>query len=693
MTQEDMNQIDVQAILNVFVYTDIHIDWHGTQDLTLKEIVDNPVFQDRLTKAIEEGVVTKQYKEILENAVQTPDIGNIKLRDQSMKDGKFDMKHLIAATFEDTEGNLIVAYRGTGDGKWVDNGVGMVSDSQVQNYALEYFDYVASENPDKVIYVTGHSKGGNLAQYVTMFSDYRDRILKCYSIDGQGFSIEAETRFLSQQDYQVQVEKMISINGENDYVNPLGKKVIPDNQTFYISTPNAHDIVGFHDIAYLFYDEVKDEHGNPIALQRKSIFSSAQTGESTLCEQGVIGEFATRLSEEMMKLGEEDLEDCAISIMYLMESLAGSPYGFTEGTAGREKASIEEFCGFISVGVPLILKTAITTEEGRAAVGSIAIDAISGLAASENGGKMIIAMCAVVLICAPAVVVLGQTLITAGVAVWKGATLVDSVLGLFDDTFELSDVKGAAIVAKVIAKAAMFLAANPHIVVAVLAIVAVVALVTYIVQHWDEIKAFIKATGDFFIGLATALYAWAENLVTSAINLIKAAIGKAVNFYQNVKQAIVNFGNRLMSEAINFFTKISQAVIGFLGSIAKWAKGLFGGGSGALGAANQIVVTISRIEEMQRRIAALRSAYLDAEKTLSGTEGVVRRVYNYYDESYVRSCCRDIQNDLEKAQRYINSIERELDRKRRALATAVDAYRKADQNAARDIRKAVASFV
>ena len=96
---------------------------------------------------------------------------------------------------------------------------------------------------------------------------------------------------------------------------------------------------------------------------------------------------------------------------------------------------------------------------------------------------------------------------------------------------------------------------------------------------------------------------------------------------------------------------------------------------------------------MQRRIATLRSAYLDAEKTLSGTEGVVRRVYNYYDESYVRSCCRDIQNDLEKAQRYINSIERELDRKRRALATAVDAYRKADQNAARDIRKAVASFV
>ena len=469
---------------------------------------------------------------------------------------------------------------------------------------------------------------------------------------------------------------MYSINGHNDYVHDLGIPVIPSDRTFFVYVPESH-IGGMHGFQYMVIDgEINLQLDPPV-------------------QQGPMGEFAKKLSEEMMSLSEEDLEDCSLSIMSLLERFMNGEGDvvYYEGTGDEKFADIEEFCGFISVGIPLILKTAITTEEGRAAVGSIAMDAISGLASSENGGKMIIAMCAVVLICAPAVVVLGQALITAGVAVWKGATLVDSVLGLFDDTFELSDVKGAAIIAKIIAKAAMFLAANPHIVVAVLAIVAVVALVTYIVQHWDEIKAFIKATGDFFIGLATALYAWAENLVTSAVNLIKAAIGKAVDFYQNVKQAIVNFGNRLMSEAINFFTKISQSVIGFLGSIAKWAKGLFGGGSGALGAANQIVVTISRIEEMQRRIATLRSAYLDAEKTLSGTEGVVRRVYNYYDESYVRSCCRDIQNDLEKAQRYINSIERELDRKRRALATAVDAYRKADQNAARDIRKAVASFV
>lgn len=684
MTDKTQQEIDISAVFDAFVYLDEQDT--GFEGWQLRDIMTE-IGRKYETLTNEK----KQYFDDIQEAIErNPAISEYVLVSQSSRPPENPNSNreaipntlLWACAFRSPNNDYYVAYRGTGEGKWLDNAEGMYKEKTImQQKAAEYFDAVVKEkglDQTTNIIVTGHSKGGNSAQYVTLAAENADLIDSCYSFDGQGFSKKAVEKFKHQlQDqYQVQIDKMYSINGHNDYVHDLGIPVIPSDRTFFVYVPESH-IGGMHGFQYMVIDgEINLQFDPPV-------------------QQGPMGEFAKKLSEEMMSLSEEDLEDCSLSIMSLLERFMNGEGDvvYYEGTGDEKFADIEEFCGFISVGIPLILKTAITTEEGRAAVGSIAMDAISGLASSENGGKMIIAMCAVVLICAPAVVVLGQALITAGVAVWKGATLVDSVLGLFDDTFELSDVKGAAIVAKIIAKAAMFLAANPHIVVAVLAIVAVVALVTYIVQHWDEIKAFIKATGDFFIGLATALYAWAENLVTSAVNLIKAAIGKAVDFYQNVKQAIVNFGNRLMSEAINFFTKISQAVIGFLGSIAKWAKGLFGGGSGALGAANQIVVTISRIEEMQRRIATLRSAYLDAEKTLSGTEGVVRRVYNYYDESYVRSCCRDIQNDLEKAQRYINSIERELDRKRRALATAVDAYRKADQNAARDIRKAVASFV
>lgn len=684
MTDKTQQEIDISAVFDAFVYLDEQDT--GFEGWQLRDIMTE-IGRKYETLTNEK----KQYFDDIQEAIErNPAISEYVLVSQSSRPPENPNSNreaipntlLWACAFRSPNNDYYVAYRGTGEGKWLDNAEGMYKEKTImQQKAAEYFDAVVKEkglDQTTNIIVTGHSKGGNSAQYVTLAAENAELIDSCYSFDGQGFSKKAVEKFKHQlQDqYQVQIDKMYSINGHNDYVHDLGIPVIPSDRTFFVYVPESH-IGGMHGFQYMVIDgEINLQLDPPV-------------------QQGPMGEFAKKLSEEMMSLSEEDLEDCSLSIMSLLERFMNGEGDvvYYEGTGDEKFADIEEFCGFISVGIPLILKTAITTEEGRAAVGSIAMDAISGLASSENGGKMIIAMCAVVLICAPAVVVLGQALITAGVAVWKGATLVDSILGLFDDTFELSDVKGAAIIAKIIAKAAMFLAANPHIVVAVLAIVAVVALVTYIVQHWDEIKAFIKATGDFFIGLATALYAWAENLVTSAVNLIKAAIGKAVDFYQNVKQAIVNFGNRLMSEAINFFTKISQSVIGFLGSIAKWAKGLFGGGSGALGAANQIVVTISRIEEMQRRIATLRSAYLDAEKTLSGTEGVVRRVYNYYDESYVRSCCRDIQNDLEKAQRYINSIERELDRKRRALATAVDAYRKADQNAARDIRKAVASFV
>ncbi len=683
MTDTAQREIDISAVFDAFVYLDDQMENYENAQLgyIMSEI-------GKHYEALSDE--KKQYFDDIKDAIdKNPELARYELISQSsqppknLESGRQAIPNTLlwACTFKSPDNDYYVAYRGTGDGKWVDNGEGMYKSSTVmQEAAAEYFDAVVTENEltasDNLI-VTGHSKGGNSAQYVTLASEYAHLVDKCYSLDGQGFSKSAIKMFLDrwgETGYQEQINKMYSINGHNDYVHDLGITIIPSDRTYFVYVPENH-IGGMHGLQYMIIDgEININTDNPVT-------------------QGPIGEFAKKLSAEMMKLNDEDLEDCALSIMSLLERFMCGGEVYLEGTGNEKFANVEEFCGFISVGIPLILKTAVTTEEGRAAVGSLVMDSLEGLASSENGKLMIVAFAAVALICAPAVVSVGKAIVTAGVGIWNGATLLDNVLGVFDDNLEFSDIKGVVTIAKIITKAAAFLAANPHIVVAVLAVVAVVALVTYIVQHWDEIKAFVKATGDFIVGLATSLYAWAENLVESACNLIKSAIGKAVGLYQAAKQAIIDFGNRLMSNAINFFTKISQAVIGFLGSIAKWAKGLFGGASAALSLSNQIVVTISRIEEMQRRIGTLRSVYLDADKAINGADTVVDRVYRYYDESYVRSCCRDIQNDLKNAERYISSAERELDRKRRVLANAVDAYHRADQAAVRDIRKAAASFV
>ena len=90
-----------------------------------------------------------------------------------------------------------MVFRGTGSGRWYDNGQGLYEDaSKYQKVALRYFeDTLRALDIDNIgssvrLVVTGHSKGGNLSQFVTFNSKYRDYVNCCISFDGQGFSPE-----------------------------------------------------------------------------------------------------------------------------------------------------------------------------------------------------------------------------------------------------------------------------------------------------------------------------------------------------------------------------------------------------------------------------------------------------------------------------------------------------------------------
>ena len=188
------------------------------------------------------------------------------------------MNHLIACTFKNPKTNdYYVAYRGTGDGKWVDNGEAMtIESSLMQQAAADYFDSVVehesldSENIGRII-VTGHSKGGNSAQFTTMFSENSHLIDNCYSIDGQGFSAKAIEAFKAKwdNDYQLQIEKMYSINGQNDYVHDLGYPIINEEQTYFVKT-HGNDFASWHSLSNMFsdgqfgWDYTVDENGNKI---------------------------------------------------------------------------------------------------------------------------------------------------------------------------------------------------------------------------------------------------------------------------------------------------------------------------------------------------------------------------------------------------------------------------------------------
>ena len=125
-----------------------------------------------------------------------------------------------------------VAFDGSdGDAEWKDNGEGLYkayTNQQVK--AKEYFDSLVKDSiisADDNVTVTGHSKGGNKAMFVTM-EDQAGIVDKCIALDGQGFSPEAIDRWHAMHGntgYADRTSKITLIAGENDYVHCLGMTI------------------------------------------------------------------------------------------------------------------------------------------------------------------------------------------------------------------------------------------------------------------------------------------------------------------------------------------------------------------------------------------------------------------------------------------------------------------------------------
>lgn len=179
------------------------------------------------------------------------------------------------ACFVDEQENAAVVFRGTAtEGEWEDNGQGAYEyDTREQIDALNYINDLKFED----IIVTGHSKGGNKAQYVTILSD---KINKCISINGQGFSNEFITKY--KNEIENNKSKIICINSKYDYVYCLFNQI--GGKYYFIETELQINPLDYHKLNILL-----DENG----YLRKS------TNEGILSE--IINNFSIYLISELPK--------------------------------------------------------------------------------------------------------------------------------------------------------------------------------------------------------------------------------------------------------------------------------------------------------------------------------------------------------------------------------------------------------
>lgn len=213
------------------------------------------------------------------------------------------------------------------------------------------------------VIVTGHSKGGNKAQFVTMESKYGKLIDACYSVDGQGFSEMAVDRWKSkygQEGYEERTGKLNGIHGENDYVSVLGNSIIPEEHIRYVKTPvEKNNFAGYHDIKYMFasldYVGISGEYVTTFHGRKNS-----DTGK-----KGELGIYAAALSGKVMNLAPEKRDGCAAVIMQIMEVAGGKRKTGING----EKLKLSDIKDFTVMGVPLITQSLLKGKRAEAFYG------------------------------------------------------------------------------------------------------------------------------------------------------------------------------------------------------------------------------------------------------------------------------------------------------------------------------------
>jgi hypothetical protein len=190
---------------------------------------------------------SSEWKTLVESIKNEPDLLNYKVTNY-VNDESTGMR---AACFVDDISNptdVNVVFRGTsGNYEWHDNGEGgYLSDTDQQQKAADYVNTLP-ENYGNDMTVTGHSKGGNKAQYVTIATD---RIGKCISYDGQGFSEEFLEKY--KNEIAEKSNRIVSIAASNDFVNCLLYSIA--GTTIYIET-EAQDKFKYNHKPNILLDE------------------------------------------------------------------------------------------------------------------------------------------------------------------------------------------------------------------------------------------------------------------------------------------------------------------------------------------------------------------------------------------------------------------------------------------------------
>ncbi len=261
-------------LLSNFVYIPVCMS-----DKTLEEIIEpyrdeKGLFSpESVAKAAYGGGMSCEdvatvFTEMDEHIAENPDFGKLSA---SRSLDEYNVRAICYTGPKDND--PVVAFRGTGGTRsaWSDNFEGAFGeDTKIQRIADDFLKNDCGIYDD--IVVTGHSKGGNLAQYVTVRQ--QERISSCTSFDGQGFS----EYFLEAYGDEIKTAapKIRSVSAYNDFVNILLTSIA--GTCIYVA--NEDSVAAAHSSVTLLTANDFDADGNIASVRGQSVVSE-QLGRLT----------------------------------------------------------------------------------------------------------------------------------------------------------------------------------------------------------------------------------------------------------------------------------------------------------------------------------------------------------------------------------------------------------------------------
>lgn len=174
-----------------------------------------------------------EMEKVLKTVREDETYSKIEILDvDNSKSGYIDGSEPIVNVTLKYEDMIYIAFKGTAGGvEWKDNAIAAYPETiytEAQKEALEYYDKMYEKYVNcniKKVYVTGHSKGGNKAQFIMVMrgSVEHTKLKKCFSFCGQGFNKTFITTY--SKEIEENKNKIYNISADNDYVNVILNQV------------------------------------------------------------------------------------------------------------------------------------------------------------------------------------------------------------------------------------------------------------------------------------------------------------------------------------------------------------------------------------------------------------------------------------------------------------------------------------